>query len=162
MNFQTNGVIVILQWGSTVTIHPLKIRGFMQDLGLAKAEKIRIDELSYLTEKLYAEALLDVLSKVTAEEINTTIKNECMACYDPAAQAHSCCLNNSREKVDRNFDIAIQLVDLWSANKMTSGKTKDKIQVTIKDKDLYLTRSDSLINIFFMDRLKAALRKLVL
>ena len=155
-------MIVILQWGSTVTIHPLKIRGFMQDLGLAKAEKIRIDELSYLTEKLYAEALLDVLSKVIAEEISTTIKNECMACYDPAAQAHSCCLNNSREKVDRNFDIAIQLVDLWSANKMTSGKTKDKIQVTIKDKDLYLTRSDSLINIFFMDRLKAALRKLVL
>ena len=49
-----------------------------------------------------------------------------------------------------------------AAKKMTSGKTKDKIQVTIKDKDLYLTRSDSLINIFFMDRLKAALRKLVL
>ena len=93
------------------------MRGFLQDLGLAKPEKIRIDELSCVLEKLYAEALLDVLSKVIAEEINTTIKNECMACYDPAAQAHSCCLNNSREKVDRNFDIAIQLVDLWQPKK---------------------------------------------
>ena len=84
-----------------------------------------------------------------------------MACYDLAVQVHSCYLNNPREKVDPNSDIAFQLVDLWSANKMTFGKTKDKIQVAVKGKDLYLTRSDLLRNIFFMDRLKAAM-KLVL
>ena len=49
------------------------MRGFLQDLGLAKPEKIRIDELSCVPEKLYAEALLDVLSKVIAEEINKTL-----------------------------------------------------------------------------------------
>ena len=117
--------------------------------------------LSSQPEKLYAEALLEVLSKVIAEEINTTLKNECMACYDPAVQVHSCYLNNPREKVDRNFDNAFQLVDLWSANEMTFEKTKDKIQVAVKDKDLYLTRSDLLRNVFFMDRLKAAVIKLV-
>ena len=50
---QTNSVIAI-HWGdSTVTIHPLKMLGFIQDLGLAKRratqlkpEKIQIDELS--------------------------------------------------------------------------------------------------------------------
>ena len=64
-----------------MTIHLLKICGFIQDLGLAKLratqlkpEKIRIDELSYQPEKLYTEALLEVLSKAIAEEINTTLK----------------------------------------------------------------------------------------
>ena len=78
---QTNGVIAIHQGDSTVTIQPLKMRGFIQDLGFAKRratqlkpEKIRIDELSYQPEKLYAEALLKVLSKTIAEEINTTLK----------------------------------------------------------------------------------------
>ena len=85
-----------------------------------------------------------------------------MACFDPAVQVHSCYLNNPREKVDRNFDNAFQLADLWLANEMTFEKTKDKIQVAIKDKDLYLTRSGLLGNVFFMDRLKAALMKLVL
>ena len=49
---QTNDVIVIHQGDSTVTVHPLKMRGLMQDLGLAKRratqlkpEKTRIDEL---------------------------------------------------------------------------------------------------------------------
>ena len=65
------------------------------------------------------------------------------------------------KKVDRNFDNPFQLVDLWSANKMSFEKTKDKIQVAVKDKDLYLTRS-ALRNVFFMDRLKAAILKLVL
>ena len=106
---------------------------------------------SYQAEKLYTKALLEGLSKVIAEEINTTLKNECMACFDPAVQVHSCCLNNPREKVDRNFDNAFQLVDLWSANKITFEKTKDKIQVAVKDKDLPLTRSDLLRNVFFMD-----------
>ena len=63
-----------------------------------------------------------------------------MTCYDPAVQVHSCYLNNPREKVDREFDNAFQLVDLWSANEMTFEKTKDKIQVAFKDKGLYLTR----------------------
>ena len=36
-------------------------------------------------------------------------------------------MNNPREKVDRNFDNEIQLVNLWSANEMTFEKTKDKI-----------------------------------
>ena len=107
---QTNGMIAIHQGDSTVTIHPLKMRGFIQDLGLAKCratqlkpEKIRIDELSYQPGKLYTEAPLDVLNKTIAEEINTTLKNECMVCYDPIVQAHSCYLNNPRENVDRNF-----------------------------------------------------------
>ena len=65
-------------------------------------------------------------------------------------------------KVDCNFDNAFQLVDLWSDNKMAFEKTKDKIQVAAKDKDLYLTRSDLLRNVFFMDRLKAAVMKFVL
>ena len=64
---QTNGMIAIHQGDSTVTIHPLKIRGFIQDLRLArrraaqlKPEKIRIDELSCQPEKLHIEFLLEV------------------------------------------------------------------------------------------------------
>ena len=41
-------------------------------------------------------------------------------------------------------------------------KTKDKIQVAVKGKDLYLTRSELLRTAFFMNRLKVAVRKLVL
>ena len=85
-----------------------------------------------------------------------------MACYDPVVQVHSWYLNNPREKVDRNFDNALQLVNLWSANEMTFENTKDKIQVAVKDKDLYLTRSDLLRNILLMNRLKAAVMNLVL
>ena len=83
-------------------------------------------------------------------------------CYDPAKHIHSCYLNNPREKLDRNFDNAFQLVDLWLANEPAFEKTKDKIQVDVKDKDLYLTRSDLLKNVFFMEQLKAAVMKLVL
>ena len=97
----------------------LQICGFIQDLGLAKCratqlklEKIWINEISCQPEKLYTEALLEVLSKAISEEINTTLKSKCMACYDPAQQVHACYLNNPREKVDRNFDNAFQLVDL--------------------------------------------------
>ena len=121
---QTNGVIAIHQGHSTVTIQPLKMRGFIQDLGLAKRratqlkpEKIRIDELSYQPEKLYAEALLEVLSKAIAEKINTTLKNKRMACYDPVVQVHSCYLNNPWERADRNFDNAFQLMDLCQLTK---------------------------------------------
>ena len=74
-------MITIHQRDSAVTIHPLKMQGFIQDLGLAKCratqlkpEKIQIDELSYQPEKLHAEALLEVLSKAIEEEINTTLK----------------------------------------------------------------------------------------
>ena len=74
-----------------------------------------------------------------------------MSCFDPAVQIHSCSLNNPQGKVDRNFDNAFQLVDLWSDKEMTFEKTKDEIQVAVKDKDLYLTRSDLLRNVFFMD-----------
>ena len=84
-----------------------------------------------------------------------------MACYDPVVQVHSFYLNNPRKKVDRNFDNAFLLVDLSSANEMTFEKKKDKFQVAVKDKDLYLTRSDLLRNAFFMDRLKAPVMKLV-
>ena len=62
-----------------------------------------------------------------------------MACYDAVVQVYSCHLNNPREKADRHFDNAFHLVDLWSADEMTFEKTKDKIQVAVKDKDLYLT-----------------------
>ena len=76
-----------------------------------------------------------------------------MACYDRALQVRSCYLNNPREKVDRNFDNTF----------IRFEKTKDKILVAVKDKDLYLTRSDLLKNVFFMDQSsKAALMKLVL
>ena len=73
------------------------------------------------------------MRKAIAEGINTTLKNECMACYDPAVEVLSCYLNNPREKVDRNFDNAFQLVDLWPADEMTFDKTKDEFQVAVKD-----------------------------
>ena len=51
---QTNGMTAFHQEDSTVTIYPFKIRGFIQDLRLAKrrtthlkSEKILFDELSY-------------------------------------------------------------------------------------------------------------------
>ena len=37
-------------------------------------------------------------------------------CFDLGMQVHSRYLNNPREKVDRNFDNAFQLVNLWLAN----------------------------------------------
>ena len=169
MKVKTNSMIIIYQGYSTVTIHPLKMRRFIQDLGLAKrratqlkSEEIQIDELFYQRKKLYTETLLDVLSKAITEEINMTLKNECIACYDPAVQAHSYYLNKSWEKVDHNFENAFQLVDLWLANETAFEKTKDKIQVAVKNDGLYLTRSDLLRNLFFMDRLKATLMKLIL
>ena len=85
-----------------------------------------------------------------------------MACFDLAMQVHFCYLTNPREKVDHNFDNTFELVDLWSANETTCEKTKHKIQVAVKDKYLYLTRSDLLRNIFFMHHLKATVMKLVL
>ena len=51
-------------------------------------------------------------------------------------------------------------MDLWLAIEMTFEKTKDKIQVAVKEK--YLTRSGLLRNLFYMDHLKAAVMKLVL
>lgn len=77
-------------------------------------------------------------------------------------QVHCCYLNNQREKVHPNFGNVFQLVDLCSANEMTFKKTKDKIQVVVEDKNLYLTRSDLLRNKFFMCRLKATVMELVL
>ena len=158
---QTNSMIAIHQGDSTVTINPLKMPRFIQNLGLAKRratqlkpEKTRIDELSYQPEKLYTEVLLEFLSKAIAEEINNTLKNECMACCDPAVQVHSCYLNNPWEKVE--------FMELWSINEMTFEKTQDKIQMAVKEKYLYLTHSDLLRNVFFMDRLKVAVMKLVL
>ena len=74
---------------------------------------------------MYGEALLDALCKAIPDEINTTLKNESMAFYDPAVQVHSCYLNNPREKAERIFDNVFQLVDLWSANEMIFEKSKD-------------------------------------
>ena len=51
------------------------------------------------------------------------------------------------------------LVDLWLARETAFEKTKDKIQVAVKDK---ITCLELLRNAFFMDRLKAAVMKLVL
>ena len=139
MEVQTNSMIAIYQGDSTVTVYPLKIYGFRPDLGLTKRRakqlkpnKIWVDELFYQPEKLYAEALLYVLSK--AEEINTTLKNECMACYDSAVEIHSCYMNNPREKVARNFDNAFKSIDLWSANEMTLKKWKIKFRWHSKTK----------------------------
>ena len=80
MKFQTNGMIAINQEDSTVMIHPLKMDGLIQDMGLAKRratqlkrEKIRMDELFYQIEQLYTEALLEILSKAIAEEISTVL-----------------------------------------------------------------------------------------
>ena len=80
-------MIAIHQGNPTVTIHPLKIRGFIQDLELAisratqlKPEKIGIDELTYQPEKLYFEALLEVLSKSISDKTNANLLNEFMAC----------------------------------------------------------------------------------
>ena len=80
MKFQTNGMIAIYQEDSTVMIHPLKMDGLIQDMGLAKRratqlkrEKIRMDELFYQIEQLHTEALLQILSKDIAEEISTVL-----------------------------------------------------------------------------------------
>ena len=85
-----------------------------------------------------------------------------MAYFDPAVQVHSCYLNKPQEKIHRNFDNTLELVDLWLANETTFEETKDNIKVAAKDKDLYLTRSDLLRDVFFMDPLKADLMKIVL
>ena len=53
-------------------------------------------------------------------------------------------------------------MDLLLANETTCENTKDEIQVAVKDKDLYLTRSELLRYVFFMDRLNAAVIKFVL
>ena len=74
-------MITIHQGDFTVTIYLLKMRGFIQELGLAKRraaqlkpEKIRIDELSSQQEKLHTEALLEVLGKYITDEIYATFK----------------------------------------------------------------------------------------
>ena len=92
---------------------------FLLDLGLAKRwatqlkpGKIRIDELSSEPEKLFTEALLEDLSKAMAEEINAALENECITCYEPAVQIHSCYLSDPREKVGHNFDDAFWIVDV--------------------------------------------------
>ena len=101
---QTNGMIAIRQGDSTVTIHRLKMEGFIQDLGLAKCRA----------------------TQLKPEKIIAVLKNECMACYELAVQVHSCYLSNPREKVDRNFHNAFQFVDLWLANKIqVAVKGKD-------------------------------------
>ena len=60
-----------------------------------------------------------------------------MACYEPEVQVHFCYLSDPREKIDHNFDNGIQLVDLWLVNKTALEKKKDRIQVAVRDKDLY-------------------------
>lgn len=98
---QTNSMIANHQRYSTVTIYTLNMRGVMQYLGLVKGRatqlkpgKIRIDDISYQPEKLHTEDLLELLSKVITQEINTNLKNECKAYFDPAVQVHSYYLNN--------------------------------------------------------------------
>ena len=93
---QINAMIAIYQEDSTVTIHALKMRGFIQDLGLTKCratqlkpEKIRIDELSSKPKTLYTKILLEVLSKAT-EEINAALKNQCKTNCKPAVLIQSC------------------------------------------------------------------------
>ena len=88
---QSNDMITIHQEVSIRIIHSLNMCRFIQDLGLAKRratqlkpQKIRIDELSSQPEKLYTEALLEVLSKVIAEEIKAALKNEYITCYELA------------------------------------------------------------------------------
>ena len=83
MKVQTNSMIDFYQGDSIVTIHALKMGAFIQHMGLAKLratqlkpEKIRIDELSYQPEKLHTEALMEILNKAIAEEINANLKNE--------------------------------------------------------------------------------------
>ena len=85
---QTKGMIAIHQGDSTVTIHPLKMREFVQDLGLAKRratqlkpEKIRIDELSYQLEKLYTDALLAFSLSISRSEVGTKGKEEEIRLY---------------------------------------------------------------------------------
>ena len=75
VNVQTNNIIAIQKGDSTVTIHPVKMCGFIQDLGLEKhratqlkAEKIGTDDLSYQPEKLYTEALNCILKEGWGQE----------------------------------------------------------------------------------------------
>ena len=70
---QTNGMITIHQGDSAVTIHPLKMRGFMQDLGLVKRRATQLKPINQRN------CILKLLGKAIAEEINTVLKSECMA-----------------------------------------------------------------------------------
>ena len=98
---QTNGMIAIHPGDSTVMIHPLKMRGFIQDLALAKRratqlkpEKIRIDELSYQPEKLHAKALLDCFVQSHCRGNQHNLKKRMYG-----VQVHSCYMNKPREKM---------------------------------------------------------------
>ena len=85
---------------------------------------------------MYTEAVLNVLSKAITKEVNATLKNERIACYEPAVQVHYCYLINPPEKIDHNFDNAFQFTNLWLTNETAFEKTKGKIRVAVKDKDL--------------------------
>ena len=118
VKIQTSDMIAIHQGDFTVTIHTQRMCGFIQELALAKRrdtqlkpEKIRTDELSNQTEKLYTEALLEVLSKAVAEEING-LKKQIYGVLCPAMQVHPCYLSNPQGKIDHNFDNTLKLVDL--------------------------------------------------
>ena len=100
---------------------------------------------------MYTEAALNVLSKAITKEVNATLKNERIACYEPAVQVHYCYLINPPEKIDHNFYNAFQFTNLWLTNETAFEKTKGKIQVAVKDKDLSLKCSDLLRNAFFRD-----------
>ena len=70
---QTNGMITMHQGDSAVTIHPLKMRGFMPDLGLVKRRATQLKPINQRN------CILKLLGKAIAEEINTVLKSECMA-----------------------------------------------------------------------------------
>ena len=167
---QMNGKIALHQGKATVNLNPKKMQSFIQDLRIAKRratrftpEKFKIDEVNYQPENLYAQALLEIMSKSIAEEINETLKRECMACFNPNIKfLHKCYVNDPREKVDNHFNQAFRLVDIWTANEMAFEQTKDQFNVAVRDRDLCLTRSDILRNAFFMDKLKTAVMKVVL
>ena len=84
-----------------------------------------------------------------------------MVCHEPAVQTLCCYLIDPQEKVHHNFDNIFRLVDLCLAIEAAFEKTKNKTQVAVKDKDLYLTCSKLLRNVFFIDRLKSAVLNVV-
>ena len=53
-------------------------------------------------------------------------------------------------------------MDLWLATEAAFEITKDKVQVAVKNKNLYLMHSELLRNVFFTNQLKADVMKFVL
>jgi len=117
---------------------------------------IKIDEISYQPEKIYASALMKILAKDIAHEIFATIKNNCKGCIYMTHNEldHGTCKHLPSEKTKAFFDIAFRKMDMYSANDECFEKVKDQIAIAVRNSDLYLTRKELLRNETWIEKLK--------